>query len=32
MDNNPELVEQGVQVGDEVLIPQTKEKRSLKKK
>lgn len=32
MDNNPELAEQGVQVGDEVLIPQAKEKRSLKKK
>jgi hypothetical protein len=32
MDNNPELAEQGVQVGDEVLIPQSKEKRSLKKK
>lgn len=34
--NNPELKEQGVQVGDEVLIPaqeeQPKEKRSLKKK
>ena len=30
IDNNPELAEQGVQVGDEVLIPEPA-KRSLKK-
>lgn len=33
--NNPELKEQGIQVGDEVIIPnqeEPKEKRSLKKK
>ena len=29
--NNPELVEQGVQVGDEVLIPEEPKKRNLKK-
>jgi hypothetical protein len=32
MDNNPELAEQGIQVGDEVLIPAEPAKRSLKKK
>ena len=35
MDNNPELAEQGVEVGDEVIIPAEApktEKRSLKKK
>lgn len=32
MDNNPELAEQGISVGDEVLIPNAPEpKRSLKK-
>jgi hypothetical protein len=29
--NNPDLVEQGVQVGDEVLIPGEQKKRTLKK-
>ena len=29
--NNPDLVEQGVQVGDEVLIPGEPKKRNLKK-
>lgn len=29
--NNPELVEQGLKVGDEVLIPAAQPKRSLKK-
>jgi hypothetical protein len=32
IDNNPELAEQGIQVGDEVLIPTEPAKRSLKKK
>jgi hypothetical protein len=33
MDNNPELVEEGIKVGDEVIIPSMPptEKRSLKK-
>lgn len=32
LDNNPELQEAGVEVGEEILIPSTKEERKLKKK
>lgn len=32
LDNNPELQEAGVEVGEEILIPATKEERKLKKK